>query len=276
MVFERLYLPILIKKKRYYAFILGLVYATIGISGAVFLFPDDPAIVAIAFISLLLLTTLYDVFKIKEKIDIKESITKHLIKEHFGIFIIYFYLFISILVIFAFFSISLPSITTNHIFKNQIDLVETISTKEMYQFNSFMDIVPNNFKVLLALLLAAFLFGSGTIFLFIIVWNASVIGTVFGFVAKNSAILTNENPYLFFFQIFIVTFPHLFFEISSYFLAGIIGGELSNLTFTEKRCSKRYYSIIKPIFFIFMISILFLLIAAVIEANVTPVLMRYI
>ena len=55
MVLEHLFPEDWLEHKGRYAFILGVVYSVIGIIIATILFPGDPALVAVAFTSLLLL-----------------------------------------------------------------------------------------------------------------------------------------------------------------------------------------------------------------------------
>jgi hypothetical protein len=62
---EQLYPIKLIQARTIYAFILGIAYSIIGIGIAVLLFPEDPAIVAVAFISLMFYPTIKRLVRLK-------------------------------------------------------------------------------------------------------------------------------------------------------------------------------------------------------------------
>ena len=53
MVLEQLYSVKWLEQKARYAFLMGFVYALMGMVSALFLFPEDPGLVSVAFTSLL-------------------------------------------------------------------------------------------------------------------------------------------------------------------------------------------------------------------------------
>ena len=63
---EQLYPVKLIQTKAIYAFILGIAYSIIGIGISVLLFPEDPAIVAVAFIALMFYPTIKKLIRLEE------------------------------------------------------------------------------------------------------------------------------------------------------------------------------------------------------------------
>ena len=72
MVLEHLFPENWLEKKARYAFLLGICYSVVGILFAKLLFPEDPALVSVAFTSLLLLPELYKMFAIEEQKEKKE------------------------------------------------------------------------------------------------------------------------------------------------------------------------------------------------------------
>ena len=177
-------------------------------------------------------------------------------------------MFIGILITFAFFSIFMPSITADQLFSNQEDLIYTVSAKEIFEFGSFNSIFSNNVKVLLVCIISSFLFGIGTIFLFIIIWNASVIGVVFGLAAKHSAI--NQNPFMYFLLILLAALPHIILEISAYFFGGVVGDKFSYILSEKKILSKTNQAIILGAMIFLIIAFIVLVLAAIVEAIITP------
>ncbi|HLC70756.1 MAG TPA: hypothetical protein VJI32_02050, partial [Candidatus Nanoarchaeia archaeon] len=67
MVLEHIFPEDWLEHKGRYAFILGVVYSIIALLIATVLFPGDPALVAVAFTSMLLLPEMYKIFAIEER-----------------------------------------------------------------------------------------------------------------------------------------------------------------------------------------------------------------
>ena len=65
MVLEHIFPEDWLEQKGIYAFLLGLGYSIVGIVIASILFPGDPALVAVALTSMLLLPELYKIFSIE-------------------------------------------------------------------------------------------------------------------------------------------------------------------------------------------------------------------
>ena len=118
MVLEQLYPSSWIEKKVSFALLMAVSYAVVGIASAVFLFPEDPGLVAVAFISLLLLPTLNKMLSIEQKqaaMEEKFDLTDPF-KNHTDIFIVYLFIFLGVFITFAFFSLVLPSLAANKLF----------------------------------------------------------------------------------------------------------------------------------------------------------------
>jgi len=122
---EQIYPLKLIEKNPLYALILGIGYSVIGIGIAVLLFPEDPAIVAVALIALMVYPTINKLMKQEEQIEsTKEEFSLFVfLRDHKYVFLIYILLFVGILLSFSFFALLLPSLATNHIFENQINVL---------------------------------------------------------------------------------------------------------------------------------------------------------
>jgi uncharacterized membrane protein SpoIIM required for sporulation len=274
MVLEQIYSANWIEKKSRYAFLTGLGYSIIGIGSALLLFPQDPGLAAIAFTSLLILPSLNKLMSIEEnqaarekKFDIIE-----LFRDHNDIFKVYLFLFLGILITFSVFSLVLPSITASRIFSQQVNVLGI--TGEAYTTgNIFWSLFSNNLKVLIFCLIASFIYGSGAVF--IITWNASVWGTIFAIVSKQSAVITGQNPVFYFALTLLAVFPHMILEASSYFIAAISGGIVNKAVLREKLFSKRFTQIIEDGLMMFVIAAIVLVIAVYIEANITGYVVQF-
>lgn len=84
------------------------------------------------------------------------------------------------------------------------------------QFTNFMMYLTNNLNVLLFAFIFSFIFGAGA--MFIIIWNASILGVVIGYISR--AIWEIPGASLGF-------LPHGIPEIAGYICAGLAGGLIS-------------------------------------------------
>ena len=274
MVFEQLYSAKWIEQKTRYAFLMGISYSVLGIIAAMLIFPQNPGIAAIAFTSLLILPSLTKLISIEEN----ESAREHkfdirgLFWEHWDIIKVYIFLFIGILISFAFFSIVWPQLATSSIFAQQANIFSSTATGQAAHGiqtagNFFWNLVQNNMLVLIICLALSLFYGTGAIF--ILTWNASVWGVVFGLMAKNSASVAGSNPFGVFLITFIAVFPHLILEALSYILAAVSGGVVSKAVIREKIFSSRFNQIIQDGLMLFVLSIVVVFVAAYVEVFVT-------
>ena len=277
MVLEHIFPEDWLEKKARFAFLLGVGYSLIGIILARLLFPSDPALVAVAFTSLLLLPELYKIFTIEERQERMEKkfSFKHLLRDDIDVVKIYSFLFIGILLTYSIATMLLPAFTTNDLFREQLEIREgatgeAIATGNAIEFSPglFKSLLANNFRVLMVCFIVALLTGDGAIF--IITWNASVWGTIFGFTAKSAAACYTGMlmPLYFFGIIFTVVFPHMMIEALSYFCAAIAGSIISKDMLLEKFKSKRFKKVLKFNLYLFLIALALLLLGALVETYV--------
>lgn len=269
MVLEQVYPLKLIEKNPLYALILGACYSVIGIGASILLFPEDPAIVAVAFISLMIIPTLSQLLKKEEEIESKNNdfslINFYL--DHKEVFMIYLMLFLGILLAFSFFSLFLPSLATNYIFENQINVLYGPNTgRAIFSKALFLEILSNNVGVLLLCFVTAFFFGDGAIFL--ITWNASVWGTIFGNIAKAAAFSAAKSPVYYFGIVLAIVFPHMILEAFSYISSATAGGIISRGALSEKFFSKRFKTLLKNTILLILFAVIVLLVAVVVETYV--------
>lgn len=274
MVLEQIYPVKLVEKNLVFALILGVAYALIGIGTAVILFPEDPAIVAVAFTAILIIPTVNKIFKEAEYVEgrRKQSSLLLFFKDHWRIFIIYALLFLGIFMVFAFFSLVLPNLATNKLFENQLavrygDSGRAIATGgAILSSSTFKSIFFNNLSVLMLCLITSFIFGDGAFF--VITWNASVWGTIFGALAKGSALAVGKSPFIYFMLILISVFPHMILEAMSYFSGATAGGIMSKGMLREDFWSSRFFYVLRDTVLLILVGLLIVFIAAYVETYV--------
>ncbi len=228
MVLEHILPAKWLEKRASYAFFLGAAYSFIGIALAKFLFPADPSLVAVAFTSILILPLLRKLFSIEEKQEKHERSFsfKHLLKDEGDFVKTYLMLTAGIFLMYALASLLLPDFAVNSLFRDQLELRGAGATGgAIFSTGMFFDILSNNFWVLMACILLSLLAGDGAIF--IVTWNASLWGAIFGVIARNAANYAHTNPWWYFFLVMVVVLPHATIEMLSYLLGGIGGGLIS-------------------------------------------------
>ena len=271
MVLEHIFPEDWLEQKARYAFLLGIGYSFVGILIASLLFPQDPALVAVAFTSLLLLPELYKIFSMEERKErMEKKITlKGLLRDDWDIIKIYLYLFIGILLVYAFATMLMPSFETNTLFREQLEIrlgQGFAGNAVMGTFSSdlFWSLLNNNFFVMLACFVMALLTGDGAIFL--ITWNASVWGTIFGYTAKAASNFSGESVFTLFGKIMLVVTPHMMIEATCYVLAAIAGAVISKDVILEEFASDRFMEVFGFNVYLLLFAVLFLVLGAGVEA----------
>ena len=273
MVLEHLFPEDWLEKKGRYAFLLGVIYSIIGLVIAKVLFPGDPALVAVAFTSLLILPELYKIFSIEER---KESVERGfslrtLWRDDIEMVRIYVFLFLGILIVYSVGTMILPEMQTNNLFREQLEIrfgqgFAGQATGGAFSGALFLDLLSNNFLVMLACFVMALLTGDGAIFL--ITWNASVWGTIFGITAKGAGIFAGKHPFVYFGLIMLIVFPHMIIEALAYFLAAISGSVISKDVILERFASDRFFEVFGLNLYLLLFALIVLVLGAVVETFV--------
>lgn len=272
MVLEHLFPEDWLEHKGRYALILGVIYSVIGILVASILFPGDPALVAVAVTSMLLLPEMYKIFSIEERQEsIEQGVTlRSLWRDDAEVVRIYIFLFLGTMLVYSLGTILLPDLQINSLFREQLEIrfgqgfAGNAST--IFSGDLFWGLLSNNFLVLIACFIIALLTGDGAIFL--IIWNASVWGTIFGLTAKNAALFSGQSALYLFALIMLVVFPHMIFEAISYFLAAIAGGVISKDVLLEQFASDRFWEVFGFNLYLLFFALIFLLLGALVETFV--------
>jgi len=129
-----------------------------------------------------------------------------------------------------------------------------------------MDLLINNLTVLVVIFITAFLIGDGGIFL--ITWNASVWGTIFGNLAKTAALNANVSPFYYFAIVISIVAPHMLLEAFAYIASATTGGVISKAVIKERIFSRRFNYITINIIISLVFALTILLIAVGIESYV--------
>ncbi|MBS3140110.1 stage II sporulation protein M [Candidatus Woesearchaeota archaeon] len=282
MVLELLFNPFSLKKKPWEMFIGGFFYSIVALMLSYLVFREIAGILMVFLIVLSTLPMVYTAIKNEEELDLRYDKEWFLLKEHTKVLIFLMFLFLGITVALMFAYLILPQSVTNIIFDLQRTAIINVNssiqssvTGGVTKLELLGKIMFNNIKVLFFCLLFSLLYGAGAIF--ILTWNASVIATAIGAlvkteIAKASSVIgfTSISSYF-----GITTFSffrymiHGFFEIAAYFIAGLAGGIISIALIKHNLKERR---VLVDSLDLILISLAMLLVAALIEVFITPIL----
>ena len=282
MVLESLLNPLKAEKRPWEMFFLGFVYSSIAILLSLWIFKDQTSLVMVFLTVMACVPIVYNTMKLEESKDLVISKERALLKEHNRAIMFLMFLFFGITLSFVVWYVFLPSTTLNIVFDKQISTIQAINNQvsgnAYQQFSTFSKILFNNIKVLSFAILFAFIYGAGAIF--ILTWNASVIGTAIGnFIRSNlsqyAGLLGFEKFSSYFNVVSIGLLRYILHgipEILAYFYGGLAGGIISVAIIKKHYKDERFSHVLFDVSELLIISISFLLIAAFIEAYITPIL----
>ncbi|MEM4663058.1 MAG: stage II sporulation protein M [Candidatus Diapherotrites archaeon] len=285
MVLESIFRGKQVIKKPYLMLIFGFI---VSICCNLLTYPffrgENAGLLAIAFITIAAMPTIHSALSREERAEARIPILcEKFFERNFELIALYSYMTLGVIAGYAFLYVVLPETNTalvcrggsciylpsrTYVFAEQeraLSYVSQIASStgkateiREASFGEFMYwfslIFENNFGVLVVALVLSFVFGAGAIFL--ICWNASVVGTWIG-----GTILANNHLRMF------GLLPHGIPEFVGYFL-GAIGGALVSIAITRKRLyTKEIERITIDSFILVVAAVISLLVGAAIEAG---------
>jgi hypothetical protein len=242
VVLEHLFPQDWLERRVRYAFLLAVVYSIISLLAARLIFPENAGIVSVILVSLLLLPSMGKLLAKEERRELKEhrfTLRRFFIDNRDAIKV-YLALFFGVYLTYAICSFLLPQFG----FSAGAFLPEQLAPDSglrgsAFSAETFLSLFLNNWWVLLACFLFAFIAGDGA--LFFIVWNASSWGAIFGLRAYAASLSgVAFNPWVNLAIILVVTLPHVFLEGGAYILAAIAGGVLSDAVVSKRKAMVRF------------------------------------
>lgn len=256
-------------------FFIGLVYATVALFLALWIFEEYAGLVMV-FLTVLACTYLIQgTLSLEEKKDISKK-KYFLLKEHGKALTFFIFLFLGFVVAFSILYIVLPADIVDSVFDIQIKTINTINADVGSDALFFSKIFFNNMKVLFFCVLFAFFYGAGAVF--ILAWNASVVAAAIGTFVRNSlAGLAQEtgfigiSHYLSFYSLGVMRYlTHGVFEILAYFTAALGAGIISIAVVRHDFGSKSFRKVVRDSSALILLSVIILFVAAMIEVYITP------
>lgn len=256
MVFEHLFPEDWLERKYRYAFLLAIIYATLGIVLARLLFAANSGIVSVIFTTLFLIPYLGKLLVKEERRELQERrfTPRHLWRDNKDALLVYLTLFLGVYTAYLLYSFLLPffGLNLSTVFREQLAL-EANLRGGAFSIATFTSILLNNWWVLLACFLLSLIVGEGA--LFFVTWNASSWGTILGYRAVLAAL--HGGAYSSFVNLLIIillTTPHILLEGGAYIVAAIAGGVLSDDIVSKRSAMSSfvYFFIAAVVFFVLL------------------------
>src|SRR3989344_5494930 len=277
MVLELLFNPFSLKRKLWQVFLTGFFYSIISLMLSYFVFKEISGILTVFLIVFSTIPMVYMIIRKEEELDLEYNKEWKLLKEHTKVLIFLIILFLGITTALTVAYIFLPESVVNTIFSLQKSAIINVNNNvqgKITQLTLFTRIFLNNFKVLFFCLIFSFLYGTGA--MFILTWNASVIAAAIGNLIKiklsEATSLIGLPAVSSYFSVTAFSFfrymTHGIFEIAAYFIGGLAGGIVSIALIKHNLQENR---VLIDSLDLVLISIGFLIVAALIEVFVTPI-----
>jgi len=281
---EMLVNPRKAEKRPWEMFFVGLFYASISLLLVTYVFGKDPVLkdgsglLMVTFLVICTLPFMYFMIKEEEEKDVEIDDSGKLLKEHGRALHALMWLFLGTVVAFGFWHLVLPEQAGQN-FNFQIKTFCAINRPQNFDScvtqygvpvatgnvagsSAALSIFANNIYVLIFTILFSLAFGAGAIF--ILVWNASVIGAAIGIFAKGSlaALPMGIVRYMF----------HGIPEIAAYFVGALAGGIVSVAVIRKDLRGERLWIILQDALLLIIVAIIILVLAALMEVYITPLL----
>ena len=280
MVLESIITPLKAEKTPWRLFFIGFMYSTVGLFLSLWVFSEHASLVMVFFTVFACVPLLYNTMKVEEEKDLEIEDEPALLKEHSKAISFLILLFLGMIVAFSLWYTILPAQTANGLFKVQTQMIINLNqqvTGNVANLTLFSKIFLNNLKVLIFCILFSFLYGAGAIF--ILTWNASVIGVAIGnFIRTHISTyasqlgLSNVSAYFYAASMGLMRYSlHGIPEILAYFIAGLAGGIISVAVIRHNYTTKSFERILVDSSDLIIGAIFILFVAAMIEVYITPI-----
>jgi len=281
---ELLMKPKKAERRPWEMFFVGMFWASVSLLLVTFVFGKDSilkegsGLLIVIFTVISCLPFMYYIIKLEEGKDIAINDSGKLIKEHSKAIRALMWLFFGFVVALAFWYIVLPE-SAGQNFNFQIKTFCAINSPSHYTYcleehgipamtgavsgtSAFLSVFANNIYVLIFTILFSLVFGAGAIF--ILVWNASVIAAAIGIFAKGE--LVGLGLGLLRYMI------HGIPEIGAYFVGALAGGIVSVAVIRRDLQGEGMWKILQDSLLMVIIAIGILVVAALMEVYLTPLL----
>jgi uncharacterized membrane protein SpoIIM required for sporulation len=283
MVLESLITPFRAEQKPINLLLIGMIFSSVAIFLSLWIFKSQASLIMVFLTTMAALPLIYNTIILEEEKDLEGMEESWLLREHAKALKAFIFLFIGATVAFALWYVLLSSTTTSVLFQSQTDTIQSINGRMTghvpfsTSLHFFGNIFFNNMKVLIFCILFSFIYGAGA--MFILIWNASVIGAAIGNFVRiglsSAASLVGFDKVVHYFQIITLGLLrysiHGIPEILAYFVGGLAGGIISIAVIRHDFGTKKFEQILLDSADLIILSIGIVFVAALLEVFVTPI-----
>jgi uncharacterized membrane protein SpoIIM required for sporulation len=283
MVLELLVNPLSAQHKPWQLFFIGLFYSSAALLVSFMLFRRDVGLVMVFITTLACTYLIQNLLKTEENRNHEVHSELALLKQHGPVLSSFLFLFLGFVVSFSVWFIALPTDIGNQVFSLQADTIDCINSGSvegcaLATEGAFLRILLNNLKVLFFTLLFAFFYGAGA--MFILAWNAAIVGTAVGIFVRNAMSNAAGNLGIMSVAAYFSTYSagllrymtHGVFEMLAYFMAALAGGIISIAVINHNFRSPEFKRVLSDSVDIAALSIGMVFFAAIVEVLITPLL----
>ncbi len=279
MVLESLITPLGAEERPWQMFFLGILFSLVGIGFSVWVFEGQSSLVMVFLIVMASTPIVFNTMRLEERKDESDATEIYLLKEHAKALSLFMFLFAGIVVASAGVYVFTPEQDISSLFSVQTQAIMDVNSRvsgSVINPDALPLIFLNNLKVMIFCILFAFVYGVGSIF--ILVWNATVIGVALGdFIRSQLSNLTSVLGYVnvaHYFQVISLGVlryaTHGVFEILAYFIAGLAGGIISISVVRHNFGTPKFDRVLLDSAGLMIMALVTLFVAAVIEVYITP------
>lgn len=243
-------------------------YTSIAIFLSYIAFKEYASLLSVFLTTFALIPFVYSRFKHDEFLGMKINSNKRILRVHTHTLLLFMFMFLGITFAYMTWYVFLDFQIRPLMFEAQANIVSKINGNVTGSYTNpvlFMKIFSNNIKVLAFVALFGLLYGFGG--LYILAWNASVLGYALG---NYFLKFLSEGVHFAIMKAILRYFTHGLLEILAYFIAALATGIMFIAIVRKDFRDNNFDKILRDVSELFIMSIFVLVIAAFIEVYVTP------
>ncbi len=261
MVFELLVSPHKAEREPWDLFLLAFLFVSLGVALRVFLPSLDGSAVVFAMVPAIPLIWSLLVREEKEDEEFHRK-NRGFFDYHANLIEIFGFFFLGAATAYLAWYVFLPTEVAKTVFESQIREIalvqQAVATGSAFKMGSFQFLFAHNLQVLGLMFLFSVLYGIGSIYL--LLWNASVIGVFVGSRVHAEGLLGIITAIL-------GLVPHGSLEIAAYFVASISGGILSVAISRHRWNHPEFKLVMRDVAMLAAISVVLVVAGALLESS---------
>lgn len=185
---------------------------------------------------------------------------KRIVNVHKTLIELFGFVFLGSILAYTFWFSILPQQQSYDLFYQQLQEVRTLKaiiTAQVFSIERFEFLLFHNTQVLALMFLFSLLYGIGALYL--LLWNASIIGVILGEKLVQQGIFGVILGFL-------SLIPHGIFEIASYLVAALAGGVLSIAIMRSSNKKPYFKYLVEDVVILAVLALVLLVVGAVVEA----------